>query len=164
MRTLLKNWPCILIMVGLLIQAIPAWAQPFTERSNGVLLDQKTGLVWQKGDSYHDLGKGMDWYKALEYVSKKNAEEFAGYRNWRLPTLKELNAIWDSKRPTVSKDGEPIGLSKSFNEGGSYYLWTADERGLDHAWYFGLGAKENYFNLKDLGDLEQGVKLVRNSK
>ena len=26
---------------------------------------------------------------------------------------------------------------------------------------FGLGFKEEYFNLKDLGDLDQGVKMVR---
>jgi len=40
-------------------------------------------------------------------------------------------------------------------------LWTAKERGLENAWYFGLGFKEEYFNLKDLGDLGQGVKMVR---
>ena len=52
--------------------------------------------------------------------------------------------------------GFPLGLKS----GGSYYLWSGDERGLDHAWYFGLGNKENYFNLKDLADMEQGVKMV----
>ena len=59
-----------------------------------------------------------------------------------------------------SKDAETLGLPSGFTNGGSYYLWTGDERGLDHAWYFGLGNKENYFNLKDLADMEQGVKMV----
>jgi len=151
-------------MVGLLIQVAPALAQPFTSKGNDVLLDQATGLLWQKGDSFHEHKRGMNWYEALEYVDKKNVKRFAGFNDWRLPTLKELNSIWDSKRLITNKDGEPIGLSTNFKEGGSYYLWTADERGLDHAWYFGLGAKEKYFNLKDLDDLEQGVKLVRDSK
>ena len=60
----------------------------------------------------------------------------------------------------IVKDDETLGLPPGFKGGGSYYIWTQDERGLDHAWYFGLGHKENYFNLKDLADLEQGVKMV----
>ena len=40
-------------------------------------------------------------------------------------------------------------------------IFGGEERGLDHVWYFGLGQKENYFNLKDLADLEQGAKMVR---
>ena len=98
------------------------------------------------------------------YVNRKNREKFGGHNDWRLPTLGELKDIWDSSRPLRSKDGEPIGLSSLFSGGGSYYLWTADERNLDHAWYFGLGQKEEYFNLKELGDLEQGARMVRSDK
>jgi hypothetical protein len=94
-------------------------------------------------------------------VDLKNAEKFAGFDDWRLPTLKELKSLYDASRPIKSKDGERIGLPESFRNGGSYYLWTSTERGLENAWYFGLGFKEEYFNLKDLGDLDQGVKMVR---
>ena len=103
----------------------------------------------------------MNWYEALEYVDLKNSEKFAGFDDWRLPTLKELKTLYDASRPIKSKDGERIGLSKFFRSGGSYYLWTNTERGLENVWYFGLGFKEEYFNLKDLGDLDQGVKMVR---
>ena len=89
---------------------------------------------------------------------------FAGHSDWRFPTLEELNNLWDASRPVSSKDGEKIGLPREFKGKGSYYLWTSNERGLDNVWYFGLGHKENYFNLKDLGDLDQGVKLVRTAK
>ena len=99
----------------------------------------------------------MTW----EYISIKNLEKFAGHDNWRLPTRKELNDLWISSGKIKSKDEEILGLPNGFEGGGSYYIWTGDERGLDHAWYFGLGHKENYFNLKDLADLEQGVKMVR---
>jgi len=126
-----------------------------------VVVDRQSGLMWQRGDSYHELKKGLNWYDALEYVDGKNAQKFAGYSDWRLPTLDELNNLWDASRPVSSKDGERIGLPREFKGKGSYYLWTSNERGLDNAWYFGLGHKENYFNLKDLGDLDQGVKLVR---
>jgi len=128
------------------------------------VVDSRTGLMWQKSDSYHDLKKGMSWYQALAYVDRQNLEHFAGHSDWRLPTLAELQSLWDPARPLKSKDGEPIGLPPGFQSGGSYYLWTANERNLDNAWYFGLGQKEDYFNLKELGDLDQGVKMVRDAK
>ncbi len=132
----------------------------FVDNQNGTITDSNTGLVWQKDDSFHELKKGLNWYQALEYISRKNLEKFAGNDGWRLPTLKELNGLWVSSGKIKSKDEETLGLPSAFEGGGSYYIWTGDERGLDHAWYFGLGHKENYFNLKDMADLEQGVKMV----
>ncbi len=141
-----------------------AFAAPRFEAKGEVVVDRKSGLMWQTGDSYHELKKGLNWYEALEYKDRKNAEKLGGHNDWRLPALEELNDLWDASRPVMSKDGEKIGLPGEFKGKGSYYLWTGDERGLDNVWYFGLGHKENYFNLKDLGDLDQGVKLVRNAK
>jgi hypothetical protein len=140
------------------------WAEPFKDNNNGTVTDESTGLVWQKGDSFHDLKKALNWYDALEYVTLKNSQKFAGHDDWRLPSLNELNNLWQSSGKVKSKDDETLGLAPEFQKGGSYYIWTGEERGLDHAWYFGLGQKENYFNLKDLADLEQGAKMVRAHK
>ncbi|PIR01644.1 MAG: hypothetical protein COV66_00530 [Nitrospinae bacterium CG11_big_fil_rev_8_21_14_0_20_45_15] len=146
------------------ITLTPAWGKPFIAQNNGTVVDKETGLIWQKSDSYHTLKKGLNWYEALEYVATQNTQKFAGFNDWRLPTRAELETLWEPERPNRSKDGEPLGISSVFDGKGSYYLWTNDERGLDHAWYFGLGQKENYFNLKDLSDLDQSVKMVRGPK
>lgn len=142
------------------LNVVPVAAAGFVDNQNGSVTDSETGLVWQKGDSFHDLKKGVNWYDALLYVERKNAEKYAGHDDWRLPTLKELNRLWVASGEIKSKDEETLGLPHGFAGGGSYYVWSGDERGLDHAWYFGLGNKENYFNLKDLSDMEQGVKMV----
>jgi hypothetical protein len=140
--------------------ADPSTGSRFATKGD-VVIDRQTGLAWQKADSYHELKKGINWYEAQEYVDKKNAQKFGGHNDWRLPTIEELNNLWEASRSVKSKDGEGIGLPGEFEAEGSYYLWTANERGLDNAWYFGLGHKENYFNLKELGDLDQGVRMVR---
>ncbi len=162
---------CILLFALLLFPVFnssPAFAAPSAgshfETKGDVVIDRQTGLVWQRADSSHELKKGVNWYEAQEYVDKKNSQKFGGHNDWRLPTLEELNNLWDASRSVKSKDGEGIGLPEEFTARGSYYLWTANERGLDNAWYFGLGHKENYFNLKELGDLDQGVKMVRTPK
>ena len=148
------------IFLVFFLNVFPVAAAGFVDNRNGTVTDSNSGLVWQKGDSFHDLQKGLNWYEALEYITRKNSEKFADHDDWRLPTLKELNQLWIASGKIKSKDEETLGLPSGFASGGSYYIWTGDERGLDHAWYFGLGHKENYFNLKDLADLEQGVKMV----
>lgn len=155
--------PAFLLLLLITIPGIASAADRFLVKGETVT-DQKTRLMWQKGDSFHELGQGMTWYDAIEYVDNKNTEKFEGHADWRLPSMKELSELWDKTRPLTSKDGEPIGLSKAFTPGGSYYLWSGNERNLDNAWYFGLGQREDYFNLKELGDLDQGVKMVRDIK
>jgi hypothetical protein len=150
----------IIFMVAIISLNL-AWAAEYVDNNNGTITDKSSNLVWQKADSHHELKNGMNWYQALEYIDVKNSEKFAGFGDWRLPTIMELKVLYDESRPIKSKDNERIGLPNKFKAGGSYYLWTAKERGLENAWYFGLGFKEEYFNLKDLGDLGQGVKMVR---
>jgi uncharacterized protein DUF1566 len=168
-RTLISNWILLFaILLSPVLNSSPAHAGSSAgsrfDIDGDVVVDRLKGLVWQRADSYHELQKGLNWYDAQEYIDKKNSQKFSGHSDWRLPTLEELNSLWDAARPVKSKDGEGIGLPGEFKEGGSYYLWTASERGLDNAWYFGLGHKENYFNLKELGDLDQGVLMVRSLK
>jgi len=60
----------------------------FSDNLDGTVSDSATGLMWAERDS----GKGLDWEEALAY-----SENFAlaGYSDWRLPTIKELNSIVD---------------------------------------------------------------------
>lgn len=155
------RFSCFLLMFCFLFLSTGTAALAEPVPGEQVVRDSESGLMWQRGDSFHELQKGLNWYEALEYADRKNSEKFAGFDDWRLPTMEELNGLFDASRKIKSKDGEPLGLPDGFQGGGSYYLWSADERGLDNAWYFGLGQKENYFNLKDLADLDQGARLVR---
>lgn len=52
--------------------------------------DPDTGLMWAKKDN----GSDVNWRQANEYCSKL---ELASYKDWRLPTLEELQAMDDPK-------------------------------------------------------------------
>jgi len=66
----------------------------FVDHGNGTITDEATGLMWAQADS----GKGMNWEAALAWVQQKNAENYLGYGDWRLPNAKELQSIVDYTR------------------------------------------------------------------
>jgi len=60
----------------------------FVDNGDGTISDLATGLMWQKTDD----GKGRNWKDALAYAENNT---LAGYRDWRLPSQKELHSITD---------------------------------------------------------------------
>ncbi len=65
-------------------------APSYTDNSDGTITDNVTGLMWQQ-----DPGKKMTWPEAVEQLAVMNETEFAGYSDWRIPTIKELFSIID---------------------------------------------------------------------
>ncbi|MCG8476402.1 MAG: DUF1566 domain-containing protein [Cytophagales bacterium] len=63
----------------------------FADNGDGTVTDSSTGLMWMKEDS----GEGVMWQEALRLAEGK---EFAGYSDWRLPDVKELQSIVDYTR------------------------------------------------------------------
>lgn len=54
-----------------------------------VVVDEKTGLMWQRGAS----SERMVWKAGFEYIEKLNAQNFAGFDDWRYPTRQELATL-----------------------------------------------------------------------
>lgn len=69
----------------------------FTDNNNGTLTDNYTGLMWQKTP----IGKTYTWDSALFYASSFS---LAGFSDWRLPTIKELQSLNDPKLVNPSFD------------------------------------------------------------
>ncbi|MCP5106860.1 MAG: DUF1566 domain-containing protein [bacterium] len=63
----------------------------FADNGDGTVSDRATGLMWMKVDS----GKPMNWEQALKYAENL---KYAGYDDWRLPNVKELQSIVDYTR------------------------------------------------------------------
>ena len=65
-----------------------------TIRGDKVVVDNATGLMW------HQSGSGRDvWGEhVLEWIQKLNESGYAGYRDWRMPTLEEAVSLMESSK------------------------------------------------------------------
>jgi len=98
----------------------------FTDNGNGTVMDNNTGLMWQKEDD----GNTYNWYQAAgvydaTYNSNSlnvcGALNLGGYGDWRLPSKKELITIVDYLLPYP---GPAINTTYFPNTSASYY-WSS---------------------------------------
>ncbi len=100
----------------------------FTDNGDGTVTDNATGLMWSQDDS----GTGMNWEEALAWVQQKNAENYLGYSDWRLPNAKEMQSIVDySRAPDATNSAaiDPVfNITQITNEAGEVdypWFWTS---------------------------------------
>ena len=106
-----------------------------------IVIDHTTGLIWQQSGSDLPL-----WYdEAKNYVVKLNRNKFAGFSDWRLPTLEEAASLLE---PTSN-----LNINKIFDSHqGS--IWSSDLDAEDGkmAWFvdFMYGPSCNHSWMKKL--------------
>lgn len=72
------------------------WEGRFIDGCDGTVTDTCTGLMWQKttadtnGDDEITTDDRSSWKEALQYCENL---EFAGYDDWRLPNVRELESL-----------------------------------------------------------------------
>jgi hypothetical protein len=94
-----------------------AYDNHFIDNQNGTITDQATGLMWQKSGSQAVLRK----HHAAGYVNKINKQKFAGYSDWRLPTIEELASL-------LSKtEMRSLHIDTAFEEK-QKFCWSSDKK------------------------------------
>ena len=74
-----------------------ASAIKYVDNGNGTVTDTSSSLIWQQATAPNTY----NWDQAISYCESLS---FAGYTDWRLPTLNELNTLVDSTQtpPTIN--------------------------------------------------------------
>ena len=101
---------------------------------DSVVRASTTGLFWQQSGS----SQGLSFEGAQEYIQSLNDEKFAGYSDWRLPTLEEAMSLMEPKRESG------LFIDPVFDEK-QWWIWTPDIES-SRAWgvYFFVGACVNF--------------------
>jgi hypothetical protein len=108
----------------------------------GAWTDPDTSLTWTKQEN----GSDVNWYQANAYCSNLRQ---GGYSDWRLPTIDELQAIYDPSVdiPGQDSDGEAVtwhvkGNVKLLN--GAEWSSTQFTDGAAWFFYFGNRTRRHY--------------------
>jgi len=103
----------------------------FKLQQNGkTVFDLATNLLWQRRGS----SEMMKLDAAEKYIRQLNAEKFADYSGWRLPTLEEAMSLMEPKPLNRDSNIDPIFDSE---QGG---IWTSDKENIDTAWVVSFAA------------------------
>lgn len=94
----------------------------YRKNGDGTITDTKRQLMWMSKDYVSIEGHPIpnaSWHKAVEWCNKINSQKFAGYSDWRLPTVKEL--------VTLARPASQRKFYKSFFEGSNTdYFWSGN--------------------------------------
>lgn len=113
-------------------------AEDYTNNGDGTITDNASGLMWLEVD----LGVTVEWEEALTLAENS---DFAGYSDWRLPDVKELQSIVDygGSYPAINHD---YFTCTELEENENYYYWTSTSAyfsehapDYDSAWYVAFG-------------------------
>lgn len=117
-----------------------------------VVSDYASGLIWQQSGS-----EGYLTYKAAEeYIKQLNDAKFAGFSDWRLPSLEEAMSLMERERQDDRLYINPVFGAKQD------WIWTADyQERASRAWYVYFYYGNCYY--ADIG-IDNFVRAVRSGQ
>ena len=143
----------------------------YIDNGDGTITDNATDLMWTQSDN----GEGLDWENALAYAESSDG---AGYLDWRLPNVKELQGIVDYSYSPSATDASAVGpaidpifsCTPIVNEAGDDdygYFWTSTSANFTsgepyyYAWYvaFGMAVDGNGDDFHGAGGVRFDTKV-----
>ncbi|NEQ97587.1 MAG: DUF1566 domain-containing protein [Cyanothece sp. SIO2G6] len=97
-------------------QGIEHRYEPQVLNDTVVVFDATTSLMWQHGGSPQPMTfQGAEWY-----IHQLNTDRFAGFSDWRLPTLAEAMSLME---PQAYNNYH---ISPRFEQQAAPFMWTSD--------------------------------------
>lgn len=97
----------------------------YTLSSDGLTVkDEVTGLTWQKS---YDSGI-YNWASIQTVVDNLNIQNYGGYSDWRVPTIKELYSLWNTSVGWPYIDTDYFDLTYTDEQDLSHAIfWSSDK-------------------------------------
>ncbi|NUO81578.1 DUF1566 domain-containing protein [candidate division KSB1 bacterium] len=119
-------------------------------QSENVVVDRMTDLMWQQAAS----SQPMLFRLALTWIDNLNKCGFAGFYDWRLPTLSEAMTLVEE-----SPNEHGLYIDAIFNARQRSWIWTSERGGADLAWY--VNFNYGYSQLNRTKSTHNSVRAVR---
>lgn len=95
----------------------------FTENDNGSILDNETGLIWAKEDSWPIAQDWLNFQESLLFVDEMNKKDYLGFHDWRIPEREEIEKIFIADSTILARSNNEIHLDPLFAPGGGNASW-----------------------------------------
>lgn len=112
----------------------------FVDNGDETVTDTLTGLIWTKTPLYYGGSYAVDWMTALSYLQ---ASTIAGYSDWRMPNINELQSLFDYFGKTGIKRNDG-GL---FTMPYSSYYWSSTKYKKNSSYIYALHPAYGTFSL-----------------
>lgn len=118
-----------------------------------VVIDRASGLMWQQSGS----AKDVSFDEAAKYVAQLNSDQYAGYNNWRLPTLEEAMSLMEQTEKNGGLHKDPLFDTTQ------RWIWTSDMNSASLAWLVNFVSGNCYTYVNDYFDFTSGgyIRAVR---
>ena len=128
----------LMALLGIACQQARAQNQTPANVASAGWTDPDTGLTWTKSDN----GAYVNWNQANTYCTNLR---LGGYTDWRLPTIDELQGIYDPgiDIPGHASDGSEVTWHVKGNLKLSGLEWSSTQNNAGEVWnfYFDGGAR-----------------------
>ncbi|SLM31797.1 putative Mitogen-activated protein kinase kinase kinase [Desulfamplus magnetovallimortis] len=122
----------------------------YNDNDNGTITDHATGLMWQKSGS----DNALSYDDAKRYISHLNLERFAGFNDWRIPTIEELLSLLEPEKINSS-----LYIDSLFDPL-QQWCWSSDMRTAHSGWFVFYYLGNVYWDYLDLDNYVRGVRHI----
>jgi len=127
---------CLVLFLGSFVSAEYAAADRFVNNGNGTVTDTQTGLMWADKDN----GREINWYNAKSYCDEYSG---GGKSGWRMPTIDELQQLYNSGAYGSAIKRTGYGFIWSSETSGSRAAYFSFYDG-NRRWAFQSGGKDGF--------------------
>ncbi|MHC4139645.1 MAG: Lcl C-terminal domain-containing protein [Planctomycetota bacterium] len=99
--------------------------EPIVINDDKVITDYYTGLMWHQSGSIEQL----EWIKGVDWISELNFQKYAGYVDWRMPTVEEAASLLRRREASMPQFVDP-GFSCLLEN-----IWTRDSYEVNPDWF-----------------------------
>ena len=101
----------------------------FMDKGDLTVLDNETGLIWAKEDSWPIAQDWLAFQEALQFVDEMNKNDYLGFHDWRIPEKEEIEKLFIPESTIMARSSCEIHLDPLFASGGGIAYLTGPTAG-----------------------------------